>query len=52
MGFTKGKATGGVISKLIMDLNLAQNKGHYSIAIFVDYCKALNCVRPDILLDK
>lgn len=52
MGFRKGKSTAAAISKLVLDISLAQNKGDYTIAVFIDYCKAFNCVRPDILMCK
>lgn len=37
-GFRKGKSTSAAISKLVFDVNLGQNSGQYTVAIFVNYC--------------
>lgn len=52
MGFRKGRSTTLAISKLIMDINCALNYNKLVAAIFVDYSKAFDSIRHDILLGK
>lgn len=52
MGFRKGRSTTGAIYKLVTDLNLAYNNNEYSLAASIDFSKAFDSIRPDILLNK
>lgn len=52
MGFRKGRSTTGAIANLVSDLNLAYNNNEYSIAVYIDFSKAFDSIRPDILLKK
>lgn len=52
IGFRKGGSTTGAISELVTDLNLAHNNNEVSIAVYIDFSKAFDSIRPDILLKK
>lgn len=52
MGFRKGFSTKLAITKLVSDINLSLNNNEYVGCIYIDMCKAFDCIRPDLLLNK
>lgn len=52
MGFRSGYSTSLAISDFVADVNLAQNENNVTGCIYIDVCKAFDCIKPKILLSK
>lgn len=52
MGFRSGRSTALAISKLVRHINRAQNEHLLTAALYIDFSKAFDCIKPALLLDK
>lgn len=52
MGFRSGRSTTLAVTKLVKHINVAQNNNLLTAALYLDFSKAFDCLKPALLLHK